>query len=42
MPKQGMEQVSEVTELSNYFLESCRIKEKGFYSSLCHSSIPIQ
>ena len=39
--KQGMEQVSEVTEVSNHFLESCHIK-KGFYSSLSHSSIPVK
>ena len=40
-PKQGMEQVSEGTEVSNHFLESCHIKEKAFYSSLGHSSIPV-
>ena len=28
-PKQGMEQVSEVTEVSNHFLESCHIKKKA-------------
>ena len=41
-PKQGMEQVSEVTEVSNHFLGSCHIKKKAFYSSLGHSSIPVQ
>jgi len=42
MPKQGMEHVSEVTWVSNHFLESCHIKKKAFYSSLGHSSIPVQ
>ena len=39
MPKQGIEQVSEATK---YFLESCHIKKKALYSSLGHSSIPVQ
>jgi len=37
-----MEQVSEVTEVSKNFLGSCHIKKKTFYSSLGHSSIPVQ
>ena len=32
----------QVSEVSNHFLESCDIKEKEFYSSLGHSSIPVQ
>ena len=28
-PKQGMEQVWEVTEVSNHFLESCHTKKKA-------------
>jgi len=28
--------------MSNHFLESCDIKEKDFYSSWGHSSIPVQ
>jgi len=30
------------TLVSNHFLESCHIKKKAFYSSLGHSSIPVQ
>jgi len=30
------------TLVSNHFLESCHIKKKAFYSSLDHSSIPVQ
>ena len=39
-----MDQVSEVTEwVINHFLGSCHIqKKKAVYSSLGHSSIPIQ
>jgi len=40
--KQGKKQVSEVTEVSNHFRESCHIKKKAFYSSLGHSSIPVK
>jgi len=28
--------------VSNHFLESCHIKKSAFYSSLGHSSIPVQ
>jgi len=46
MPEQGIEHVSEVTWVSNHFLESCHIKNKALYRSLAipvfQSSIPVQ
>ena len=40
MPKQGMEQVSEVTEYS--LSRKLPYQEKAFYSCLGHFSIPVQ